>query len=1361
MRLAFLLIAVLPLSLPALTARAADSGELLYATEGNRLRRFDVDTLGQALPAQDVLVQRAGDGGEGGGGGSTPNGRDINGMICRLPDGSGRFVAGEDTGQPTPPAGWGIFAPDGTQVGKLTPTYRNQIDGPEPFGCAFDSQGRLFTTDLGDQGIGFGTGQLILWFPPYEGFPGPPGAYPETNAHSANFCKIAVDLGTATGIAIDAEDNVYVASSGLLRIEKFAPPFPTGLGPGQGCEATDSTGAPMASPVNRSIAVLGQLIVSPYSTFTGLAMAPNGNLYAASIIGGAIGEFRLDAPSPDLSDTLVRHIMLPGEPFPFPSTGTPQGLAVGGDGTLYYADLALVGTFPNVGPGPNGKVRRIRFDEDGDPLPPETLRTGLAFPDGVAVLPGHLPSKEWRTYAGSPSRLFHNTDEFILGPEGAGSLVQRWRFETGAIITASPTVARLDVPGEGPQQIAYIQSWDGRVYAVRVQDGSELWRFQTDPQAGANFPSTPSAHVERVAGRETVFIGSGHVFYALDALTGEEIWRFVAGTGCVDEMGNPPGDCVLGGERNEIESSAIVADGKVFFGMDVNDSVGGKGGFFALDAADGRMAWFFDLESGKTCRPLPGDEIRQFDAYHTAAELNLPADFLATRPGCDFPRSVNGCGNVWSSPSYDAGRHTLYVAASNCDTRTGAPGEDPRLPVPPMPPYDEAVFAIGTDGVPRWRWRAYAVDNDDFAYGASPNLFQIELPGHGLVDVLGVGQKDGHYRVLDRDGVNRLSGVDCTVAGPDGVLGCVDPGVGGPPVDPASFGSFPYWDTQVVPGGDAGGVILTASADEARRRIYFSTAPGFDPFAPQQPTLHFLHMDTGAVVWDSTSFVGTPFEIASTYASFAPTSSIPGVAFFGTLPGDLLRVLVTAADDPQDLFLYPLSGFPVSGGASAPAVVDGLVLLGHGIGVRGNPQDFGTITSNIPSALVALCVPGSAGCAACDNGQDDDRDGLLDMDDPGCHGPSDVSERPDCVDGIDNDHDGHDDWPADPGCRNRLPRASESPQCDDGRDNDGDGGVDFDPAQGPADAQCDAAWDETESGGPTGPACGLLGIELLPLLALLAAARRLRARRAARAVLLGGALLALLAPLPARALPVDVRVAASLSIRVGADPVFTSGDTAGIVQVDPTDGALALPAGLVSLSGTWSTASPVVSFTLTSSAAVLRPGGAALGTCPGPLGGRGACILGGAFGGGLGGSMPFSGTIRVGTLASLPASAIGAAATVSGGGLALQGAPFTARTAAVTTTAAGFWTTARGQAPASWFTRAGSSTALPAQVLLLIAPVHVNLSGQRLPVFAALSLRAIPEPGAGALTLVATGALLVWACWPMLRFRVLGRSSQR
>src|SRR4029453_13847020 len=173
----------------ATAAAAADSGELLYSTEGNRLRRYDLDTIDQPPLVEDILVEQASASEEGG---AAPAGkfRDINGMICPFPDGSGRFVAGEDTGQPNPPPGWGVFAASGKQVGKLTATYNNF---GEPFGCAFTPDGILFTTDTGNQGFGTPNGQLIMWFPPYDRFPGAPATYPNS-ARSTNFCQIATDI---------------------------------------------------------------------------------------------------------------------------------------------------------------------------------------------------------------------------------------------------------------------------------------------------------------------------------------------------------------------------------------------------------------------------------------------------------------------------------------------------------------------------------------------------------------------------------------------------------------------------------------------------------------------------------------------------------------------------------------------------------------------------------------------------------------------------------------------------------------------------------------------------------------------------------------------------------------------------------------------------------------------------------------------------------------------------------------------------------------------------------------------------------------------------------------------------------------
>ena len=541
-----------------------------------------------------------------------------------------------------------------------------------------------------------------------------------------------------------------------------------------------------------------------------------------------------------------------------------------------------------------------------------------------------LRSGEWRTYAGGPHRLFFNPRENTLTTANVSQLQVKWSFPTGAIVTASPSVAYLHVPGEGRIPVAFIQSWDGNLYALRVRDGTKLWHFQSTPQPGAAFPNVASIDVRRIGGQERVYLAAGETVYSLDALTGREIWRFDAGTGCVD----PPGLCGFEGERNEVESSPIIAGGKVFFGMDVNDREGGKGGFYAVDARDGRLVWFFDLETGSTCRPFPTDNIRRFDGYHNEEELGLPPEFLASRPDCHFDPTPTGCGNVWSSAAIDKKRQLVFFASSNCDT-----DDDPITlrPPPPMPPYDEAIVALHFNGTPAWRWRPREVDNNNLAFGAVPNLFKIKL-GSRTRDVVGVGNKDGTYYVLDREGVNALTGVHWD-----------DP-------DPSTL---PYWATKVVPGGEIGGIIATAAVDQKAGRIYFSTAPGSDPSDPQQPTVHALDMNTGGVVWQNTLEQDAD-------ASFAPTSAIPGIVFVGSVPSSpplgvqpigFLRAYDAATG--EKLTSFPV-GFAV---ASAPAVVDGIVIVGAGVGERtSNPADPAEIVSRIPQNVTALCVPGTPHC---------------------------------------------------------------------------------------------------------------------------------------------------------------------------------------------------------------------------------------------------------------------------------------------------------------------------------------------------------------------------------------------------------------
>jgi hypothetical protein len=112
-----------------------------------------------------------------------------------------------------------------------------------------------------------------------------------------------------------------------------------------------------------------------------------------------------------------------------------------------------------------------------------------------------------------------------------------------------------------------------------------------------------------------------------------------------------------------------------------------------------------------------------------------------------------------------------------------------------------------------------------------------------------------------------------------------------------------------------------------------------------------------------------------------------------------------------------------------------------------------------PEVMASATWVGPPTTVECDDGLDNDGDGLVDVDDSGCSSADDASERDPaqpCDDGLDNDGDGRIDFdvityndPAfqagvgDPGCGSPV-WATESPQCQDGLDNDSDSFVDFD-----------------------------------------------------------------------------------------------------------------------------------------------------------------------------------------------------------------------------------------------------------------------------------------------------------------------------
>lgn len=337
----------------------ADAGRapIILSTEGNNLNAY----TGEAPFEKQTVIATAAD---------DPAGMDINGQLCFFPDDPHRLIAGEDTGQPERTPGWGIFEVEGdrvgqlsaSEVGRLVPSYQGD---PENYGCGVLSDGRVVTTDVGNQAAGPPNGQLIVWFPPFEG-------------EQVAYCKIDVTLPTPGGIAVGDDDTLYVATArppgnGIMR---FRPPFPTSADAEGGCGRTDPVGAPMADSVDRTLFIPSD---AHALTPNALAVDAEGTFYVASAFTGSIARYASDGT---YVDTIVEPA--PGDEIGAEPRrgGAPFGLQVADDGTVYWADLGLVVGADGVGPlAGAGSVRRY----DPGRGVSTVMDEGLDFPDGIGI----------------------------------------------------------------------------------------------------------------------------------------------------------------------------------------------------------------------------------------------------------------------------------------------------------------------------------------------------------------------------------------------------------------------------------------------------------------------------------------------------------------------------------------------------------------------------------------------------------------------------------------------------------------------------------------------------------------------------------------------------------------------------------------------------------------------------------------------------------------------------------------------------------------------------------------------------------------------------------------------------------------
>ena len=304
------------------------------------------------------------------------NGVAVSGQICYDPTQPRRFVTVDATSVADGQVGWGVFQLAGNALDKLSaqetarlvPTFQPSRDRPTPFGCAFLPDGRLLTTDLGNQSSGPADGQLIEWFPPFD-------------QDSVVSCKVAVTLAAPEGVTADG-DRVLVAETRGRGVTAFVTStLPTSNAASGGCARRDKTGAALALGVVQSAWLQGVAAVV-LSQPAAIVAAGTGGFYVSSPSTGVIAQV-------DRAGHFVRRVLTPPagaslglRPY---TTGTPVGLGVDPTGSLYYADAGFVVRNATMVPGlRTGTIRRITF-ANGVAAPPEIVDSGLESPEGIGI----------------------------------------------------------------------------------------------------------------------------------------------------------------------------------------------------------------------------------------------------------------------------------------------------------------------------------------------------------------------------------------------------------------------------------------------------------------------------------------------------------------------------------------------------------------------------------------------------------------------------------------------------------------------------------------------------------------------------------------------------------------------------------------------------------------------------------------------------------------------------------------------------------------------------------------------------------------------------------------------------------------
>ncbi|HEU4642192.1 MAG TPA: PQQ-binding-like beta-propeller repeat protein [Gemmatimonadaceae bacterium] len=511
-----------------------------------------------------------------------------------------------------------------------------------------------------------------------------------------------------------------------------------------------------------------------------------------------------------------------------------------------------------------------------------------------------------------------------------------------ASVAARPAPPRITdhallAAARGTDWLTYGHDWSGRRYSelaridtATVRHLGVAWVHQLEGQPGGQ-ETTPV-----VAGGVMYYTGPFGSVVAVDARTGEEIWRY--------QWKLPPVPTCCGAKNRGV---AVYGD-KVYVAT-LDDHL------LALDARTGRLAWdatVIEPDDGYsiTMAPLAADgkiivgasgsefAIRGLvDAYDAATGKRLwrfwtvpsPVEggwwgkWSRTTPDGDvLPRDIErekrdsarwadawrtGGGGVWNTPSYDPELGLIYFGVGN-----PAPNMDGSVR-PGDNLYTSSIVALDVR-TGKIRWYYQEVPHDEWDYDATSPTLLLDVTVNGeRVPAVAQAGKVGWVYILDRRTGARIRRTDEFVPHentfaaptPDGVR--IMPGMGGGSnFAPASYS--PKTGLMYV-SGIVEPILFVLSPEPLAKGVKWQGGRHV-PLGPAHGTFTAIDVTTGAVAWQT--------QTSERMLGTGSLATAGGLVFYGEQQG-----VLHAADARTGAVLWSMR---VGGQVRAPPItyaVDG------------------------------------------------------------------------------------------------------------------------------------------------------------------------------------------------------------------------------------------------------------------------------------------------------------------------------------------------------------------------------------------------------------------------------------------------------